>query len=296
MRVLVLGATGLLGTEVMAVLKERGVRALGAARSGADLKIDVTDQMALFRLLCRTDADVVINCVANVNLAECEADHEMSYRVNAAPVAVLAAWSQQTDGRLIHISTDQFFVGDDRQRHDERALAHMINAYGASKFAAETMAREAANSLVVRTNICGARKGFGRWALDSLINRSPMGAFVDYFTSTMHVRDCADGLADLLETRETGVMNLASRDVSSKEEFILALASELSIKPDWIVKSSAKDLIPARALSCGLDVTRAEASLGRAMPSLQDTVRKLVHEDAQCATTTNSTSATARSA
>ena len=296
MSVLVLGATGLLGTEVMAVLQERGIRALGAARSGADLQIDVTNQMGLFRLLCQTDATAVINCVANVNLAACEADQEMSYRVNAAPVAVLAAWSQQTEGRLIHVSTDQFFRGEPREKHDETALVHMINAYGASKFTAETMAREAPNSLVVRTNICGAKKGFGRWAIDSLTNRTPIGAFTDYFTSTMHVRACAEGLVDLMATGETGVINLASRDVSSKEEFMQALAAELGINPDWMVQSSARDMTPERALSCGLDVARAEAVLGRAMPTLSDTVRSLVHEDAQCVTTTNSASATVRSA
>ena len=74
MNVLVLGATGLLGQAVMRRLHERGFRALGAARSGTDLTIDVSNQMALYRLLTRVEADAVINCAACVDLAACEAD------------------------------------------------------------------------------------------------------------------------------------------------------------------------------------------------------------------------------
>lgn len=296
MKVLVLGATGLLGAEVMAALKERGLRAYGAARSGADLKVDVTNQMALFRLLCRVDADAVINCAANVNLGSCEADIEAAYRVNGAPAGVLAAWSRQTEGRFLQISTDHFFTGDLPLPHDEHAMVSLVNAYAVTKFAAESMARKAENSLTIRTNICGAKKGFGRWALDCLRGQKPMNLFADYFTSTMHVGDCAAAIVELLVSEETGLINLASRDISSKSDFIRALAAEMNIDPSWVTETTARDLTPIRALSCGLDVSKAETVLGRKLPSLQNTVRSLVHEDAQCATTTNSKSATALSA
>lgn len=293
MKVLVLGATGLLGTEVMQILKDRGIRSYGAARSGADLKVDVTDPMALFRLLVRVDADAVINCAANVNLAQCEEDPELAYRVNGAPAGVLSAWSTQTDGRFIQVSTDNYFTGTGSTKHDEQALIGLANAYAASKFSGETMAREAPNSLVVRTNICGARKGFGRWVIDSLLDRAPIGVFTDYFTSAMHVRDCAYALVDLLVTKHTGLLHLGSSEVSSKAEFVRAVAAELQIDPDWIEERSARGMSPARALSCGLDVSKAEDWLGRKLPGLTDTVRSLVSEDERCATHMNSTLAAA---
>ncbi|MAK62548.1 MAG: NAD(P)-dependent oxidoreductase [Ponticaulis sp.] len=284
MKVLVLGATGLLGTEIMQVLQERGIRALGAARSGADLTVNIADPLALFRLLVRVDADTVINCAANVNLAQCEDDPEMAYRVNGAPAGVLSAWSQQTDGRFLQVSTDNYFTGTEKTKHDEQAIIGLANAYAASKFSGETMAREAPNSLVVRTNICGARKGFGRWVLDSLTDRAPIGVFTDYYTSTMHVRACAEALADLLVTKHTGLVHLGSSEVSSKAEFVRAVADELQIDPDWIEDRSARGMSPARALSCGMDVSKAESWLGRKLPGLSETVRSLVSEDERCVT------------
>lgn len=296
MNVLVLGATGLLGREVLVTLNARGFRALGAARSGTDLKVDITNQMALFRLLTRVDVDAVINCAACVDLAACEADQDMAYRVNGQPAGVLAAWSLQTGGRYIHISTDHFFDGDLPMRHDEIALPSLVNAYAASKFAGECMAREAINSLILRTNICGASRGFGKWVLDSLLDGAPMSLFTDYYTSTMHVRQCAEAIADLVKSKATGVLNIASRDVSSKAEFVLAVAEAMDVEPGHITSSSVAGLSPRRARSCGLDVRLAESVLGRPMPTLAETAAQLVAEDQRCATLTTSKSVTALSA
>lgn len=293
MTVLVLGATGLLGHAVMKELKARGIRALGAARSGTDLAVDISNRMALFRLLCRVDCQTVINCAANINLAECEADPEMAYKVNGAPVGVLAAWSLQTDNRFIQISTDNYFEGSLPVQHDEQAAVKLKNVYAASKFGAETMALKSPLSLVLRTNICGAEKGFGKWALDGLLNENPISLFNDYFTSTMHVGACAQAIIDLMLSKQTGLMNLASREVSSKAQFVHAMASELGITLDWAVTKSAAGMAPERALSCGLDVSRAEQALGRHLPDLKDTVRALIAEDARCVTLTNLKSAIA---
>lgn len=296
MNVLVLGATGLLGRAVMKILNDRGFRALGAARSGTDLTVDITNQMALFRLLTRVEADVIINCAACVDISACEADHEMAYRVNGAPATVLAAWSLQTGSRYIQVSTDHYFDGDMPVKNDESAMVSLVNAYAASKFAAESMAREAPNALIVRTNICGARKGFGKWVLDSLLNEDPMSVFSDYYTSTMHVDDCAAAIVDLIRKKVSGVLNVASRDVASKADFVLAVARTLGIDPDWITRSSVTGLTPRRARSCGLGVSRVEAILGRRMPTLVETAGRLVAEDERCATLTNSQSVTALSA
>lgn len=288
MTVLVLGATGLLGTEVMSVLNTRGIPAIGAARSGAELAMDITSPMDMYRHLIGTGAEAVINCAANVDLSACEANQEMAYRVNGAPAGVLAAWSQQNGGRVIQVSTDNYFTDNGREKHDEEALVSFVNAYAASKFAGESMALQGPNSLVVRTNICGARKGFGRWVLDSLLEGDPIGAFSDYFTSTLHVRDCAEALVDFLGMSHTGLVNLASSEVSSKLEFIQAVADVLKIPSDSISERSAKTMFPHRALSCGLDVKKAEGWLGRPLPGLAETVRTLVSEDPRCATITNS--------
>lgn len=293
MTVLVLGATGLLGTEVMKVLKARGIPALGAARSGTDIAVDITRPMDLFRHLIGTGADAVINCAANVNLADCEDSPELAYRINGAPAGVLSAWSKQTGGYVIQVSTDNYFAGEPRIKNDEEAQVTLLNAYAASKFAGESMTVKAENSLVVRTNICGASKGFGKWVMDSLLARAPISAFDDYFTSTMHVRDCAEALADFLDQKRTGLVNLASSDVSSKSEFIRAVADALNISHKTISERSAKGMTPERALSCGLDVRKAEDWLGRPLPGLKETVRTLVSEDPRCATITNYKLATA---
>lgn len=283
MKVLVLGATGLLGQALMATLKDRQHNAIGAARSGTDLIVDVSKKADLFRVLCRVDADIIINAAACVDIAACEDNPYMAYSVNGAPAGVLAAWADQTGGRFIQVSTDHYFNSAGPKKHDEKTLVAPPNGYAASKLAGEVMALEGPNSLILRTNICGAQKGFGRWVIDSLQNQTPLRLFTDYYTSTMHVSHCAEAIVDLMATKETGILNLASSDVTSKADFVAAVASAMEIDLDWAVLTTAGEMTPKRALSCGLDVTRIEGILGRAMPTLQDTVEALILEDNPCA-------------
>ena len=119
MRWLVLGATGSLGCAVMAELDRRCWSGVGAARSDAEERLDVTNLTSLEALLTRTAPDAVINCAAMVELAACETDPGGAYAVNARPVARLAEWAQATGRPLVQVSTDQFFMGRD-EREDTR--------------------------------------------------------------------------------------------------------------------------------------------------------------------------------
>src|SRR2546427_848561 len=97
--VLVLGATGLLGQAMVAEARARGLKAAGAARSGADIALDVTDDSSLKGALERVRPTVVINSVVLADFAKCEADPGLAMRVNARPVALLAEYCRMTDCR-----------------------------------------------------------------------------------------------------------------------------------------------------------------------------------------------------
>jgi dTDP-4-dehydrorhamnose reductase len=279
---LVIGSTGLLGQAIVAEAREREWSCWGAARSGASHSVDVADPVQLETLVRALAPAVVINCAALTSLAECERRTALAYAVNARAPALLAELSIETGMELVQVSSDHFFTGDGPARHDEDAEVRLLNEYARTKYAGEVFALTSPTALVVRTNIIGlrgwpARPTFAEWALASLESATPISAYGDFFTSSMHSRACARALLDLVETGARGLLNVASSQVASKRELIEALADAAGIEAE-LRGGSVRDLAPRRAESLGLDVSRAEGLLGRRLPDLRETVGAVLGE------------------
>jgi dTDP-4-dehydrorhamnose reductase len=290
MAILLFGATGMLGQAIGAEARRRGSRVIGASRHGPDIAVDLTKAASVRRALDDACADLVINAAAMTAIDECEADPGVAYAVNARAVAVMSAHCRSSGAAFVHVSTDHFFSGDRDRRHDEHAPVRLVNEYARTKFAGESFARTNPDSLVLRTNVTGLRDWMGRptfveWVFDALRRRASLVLFDDFYTSTIDARSFARALFDLAGAGHRGLVNVASRTVASKRRFVHALASARGISLDWDASASVKGLDTPRAESLGLDVSRAEALLGYAMPDLDRVARTLAAEwkDQPCA-------------
>ena len=281
MRILILGGTGLLGRALYSEAMKRGHKPMSAARHNADYHLDLQDENALKKLLPKTSPDMIINAAALVDLAACEAAPDLAHTINARPAHILAKWSAQTGTPFVHISTDHFFDGDGDAKHDERAPITLCNAYARSKYAGEGFALEAPNALVLRAALVGFHpdgRGFAHWAMHALQNRKPLTLFDDFYGSLIDIETFSAALFDLWERQAKGLFNLASADVSSKKDFILALALAAGITPGPVQTGSVTALTPRRARSLGLDVGKAEAVLGYALPGREAVCAALVEQ------------------
>jgi dTDP-4-dehydrorhamnose reductase len=280
---LVFGATGLLGQALVAEGRRRGTRLVGAARKNTDYAIDLTDAQQIASLIAAATPTLIINAAANTNLDSCERDPDGAYLVNARAVVVMAEQCRAVGARFVQISTDHFFVGDGAKRHSESVPVTLVNEYARTKYAGEEFALALAGSLVLRTNITGFRGWIGQptfveWAIDALVNRRPLKLFDDFYTSTIDVVDFSRLLFDLVDAEATGLLNLASRTVSSKRQFVQTLATALGVHLDWAEGASVRDLPVPRAESAGLDVSKAERLLGHSLPTLDDVCHALVSQ------------------
>jgi dTDP-4-dehydrorhamnose reductase len=278
---LVFGATGLLGQAIVVEAGRLGVQALGAARKGTDFDIDLTDVAQVAELFAHVSPTRVINAAASTNLDSCERDPGGAYLINARAVALIAEQCRASAASLVHISTDHFFAGDGARAHAEDSAVTLVNEYARSKYAGEGFARNLAESLVIRTNITGFRgwpgqPTFAEWAVDAILNRSPIKLFDDFYTSTIDVDSFSRLLFRLFDMRAAGVVNLASSTVSSKSDFVRELAAAFGIRLDWATIASVRDLPTPRAESAGLDVSKAERLLGQTLPSLREVCSALV--------------------
>lgn len=282
MALLILGSSGMLGSSLYSEAKLRGIPVKGVDLYEADYIMDISQDNDICYLLKSLKPEMVINTVAITSLDYCEEHPDQAYLINARPLAFLASSCAQLGTYLIQVSTDHFYTNDNSIKHDENDPVILLNEYARSKFAAENFALTNEGALVLRTNIVGFKKPpgatFAGWVFESLENSDPMILFDDFYTSSLVVTQFAKVLFDLLPHKPSGVLNLASREVVNKKDFIEAVAKRASYSLANTSTGSVRALNPPRAESLGLDVARIEGILSYPMPSLSEVVDELILE------------------
>ncbi|MEJ2577965.1 MAG: dTDP-4-dehydrorhamnose reductase [Kineosporiaceae bacterium] len=134
-RILVAGATGMLGRDVLAVLSGGRHEATGVGRD----VLDVTDPDAA--LAAVAGYDVVLNCTAWTAVDDAETQEPQAFAVNAVGPANLARACARHGARLAHVSTDYVFAGDADTPYAEDAPPAPRSAYGRTKAAGEWAVR-----------------------------------------------------------------------------------------------------------------------------------------------------------
>ena len=202
----------------------------------------------------------------------CEENQDLARSINRDIPHLLADASAQSRSRLIQISTDHYYTGDQDMLHTEDHKVKCVNTYAKTKYEGELMALQYENTLVVRTNITGKRGMAGKptfieWLTDQIVKKKPLTLFEDFYTSTIDTNTfCKLCMNTELEDYR-GVINIASATAVSKKEFANHLAQELGVALDWAESASVSKLKVRRAESLGLDWTIFETISGHS-PSM----------------------------
>ena len=137
-RLLVTGANGQLGRELMRRGAPRGFAVVGRGRS----ELDITDGTAVARAIDESAADLVVNAAAYTAVDQAEGEPDKAFAVNAEAPRLLAKACAARGLPLIHVSTDYVFDGAKAQGYVEDDPVVPLGVYGASKEAGERAIRE----------------------------------------------------------------------------------------------------------------------------------------------------------
>ncbi|RPD75681.1 NAD(P)-binding protein [Lentinus tigrinus ALCF2SS1-7] len=135
MRVIVTGASGVLGSAVYAAFKSAGHTVLGLAHSRAtdELKqLNLLDASATESLFSDFKPDWVIHCAAERRPDVAEKDPEAAQKINVSVPESLAKLSQSLKFKLVYISTDYVFDGTSPP-YTPSAATNPVNLYGRTK-------------------------------------------------------------------------------------------------------------------------------------------------------------------
>ena len=277
-RVLVLGATGLLGPYLVAEGRSRGAFVESVGRRSGAVRHDLTAPGDTAALLNLASYDVVVNAVALTDVDACERDPARAHAVNAGILARLVEGLAPST-HLVHVSTDQVYP--DAPGPHREGVTGPVNVYGRTKLDGEVEARRHARTTVVRTNFFGPSRTSGRaslsdWALGALGRHEPIEGFATSWFSPLRLDTVARWCFDIAAAGVTGTFNLGSRDGMSKYEFILALARAHRLDPSLVRPADARSRCgrARRASDLRLDVRAIEPRLGTELPTLAEEVAR----------------------
>lgn len=240
MRWIVTGATGMLGTDVVASLESRqGDSVVSLDRA----ELDITDFSACASMT--EGADVVVNCAAWTAVDDAEERFADAFDVNATGAANLARAATQTGARLVQISTDYVFDGSATSPYTALDVVRPVSAYGRSKAAGEWAVRAAGeNHLVLRTAWLYGEHGpnFPRTIARLLAERGSVAVVDDQVGQPTWTLDVAELLVRLVDAGVPGgIYGATASGSASWYDFARAVAE--SGVPGTVTPTSSADFV-----------------------------------------------------
>jgi len=233
-RLLIVGASGLLGRHVAAQAHAAGWDVIGTHHSAPTVPADIVPYAPIYwRRLDIRDPGAVADLARDIRP---EAVVQTAYQqrgplmwaVTAHGAARVALAAAAVGARLIHLSSDALFDGHGSP-YDETAPPSPITPYGAAKAAAETaVAAIAPQAAIVRTSLILSHDPpdqHTRMILDIAAGRRQDRLFTDEYRCPVAVEDLAAAVLELLENGHAGVINVAGPDAVSRHELGVLVAT-----------------------------------------------------------------------
>ncbi len=243
MKVLITGATGLLGRAVYKLLASRDyldVTGIGFSRAEPPLqKLNLTEKEALIKFMEENKTDLVVHCAAERRPDVSEAEPEASEYLNVEVTRNLADISKSLGCRMIYISTDYVFDGTNPPYYTD-SPTNPLNFYGKTKLAGEAAVREVLKNFIILrvpilygTELYPLESSIG--SISAALSEKRGGAFDDlairYPTHTEDVASVLDRMISTISTggEVTGIYHFSGHEALTKYKMALIMAGYMGI-------------------------------------------------------------------
>ena len=244
MRVLVTGAAGQLGQDLMDELICRGFDAVGIDREQAD----ITDAGQVKRVIEQVRPDVVIHGAAYTAVDKAEDNRELCYQVNVLGTRAVARACRRLGAKMIFISTDYVFDGQGQMFFQPDDPKNPINYYGLTKSQAEDEIRNTLEQyFIVRVSWLFGVNGanFVKTMIRLGKERSDLNVVCDQVGSPTYSFDVARLLCDMLASDRYGVYHVTNEGVCSWAEFAREIMTQAGLHA--VVHPIPSEQFPSRA-------------------------------------------------
>jgi len=240
MKILVTGAGGMLGTDLVARLGG-GPDVIGVTRN----EYDILDLQSIREYTAGLKPDWIVHCAAFTNVDGCEKEPDKAFSVNAdgARNVAKAAWG--VGARMAFVSTDYVYDGKAGRPYVETDRVSPMSVYGRSKLKGEyEVAKVLPDALIVRTSWLFGVNGpnFVEAILGQVGKKDELRVVSDQVGSPTYTPDLADAIARLIEAGAGGIVHVSNDGACSWYEYALKILELAGIRGTRVLPISTAEL------------------------------------------------------
>ena len=312
MNILVTGANGQLGNELRIVAKgsqdkyiftdvtEASDESINMLRklAGQDVctdtvRLDITDQEAVRKMVSEQEVQVIMNCAAYTNVDKAEENYDLAELLNAKAVENLAIAMREVDGLLVHISTDYVFGAEPYNKPcTEEQQGTPTGVYGQTKLHGEqAIIRIGCKHVIIRTAWLYSEfgKNFVKTMLNLTATKPQLKVVFDQVGTPTYAYDLAQAIVVVLDDfkdaiihgvasnyEKTGIYHFSNEGVTSWYDFTKLIA-ELAGNTACNIQPCHSDEFPSpvkRPAYSVLDKTKIKEVFGIKVPYWTDSLKK----------------------
>lgn len=217
-KVLVTGANGQLGYDVVKELQKQNIECYGATRQD----FDIVDFKATEEFITNYMPDAVIHCAAYTAVDKAEDEKGLCYLVNASATENIAEICKKINVKMLYISTDYVFDGTKDGFYEVSDMPNPINVYGKTKLLGEQAVQRILDKyFIVRISWVFGEYGnnFVKTMLRLGKERKEIRVVADQYGSPTYTADLAPLLVEMIQTDKYGIYHATNEGVCTWAEF-----------------------------------------------------------------------------
>jgi dTDP-4-dehydrorhamnose reductase len=266
-KLLVTGAAGMLGRDVMLAAGNAGHDVVGFGRA----EMDVSDAASVDRKLGLERPDVVINCAAWTDVDGAEEAEQAAFGVNGTGAGNVAAAAARVGAAVVYVSTDYVFDGAKRDAYVESDQPAPLSAYGRTKLAGEeaTAAANKRHFIVRSAGLFGiGGSNFVETMLRLATIQNEVLVVRDQVGSPTYTWHLAYGIVRLIEGIEFGIHHMAAAEQCSWYEFAREIFEQAKV--ECKVLSGTTEMLGRPAPRPAFSALTSQREHAIRLPSWQD--------------------------
>ncbi|MBD5163308.1 MAG: dTDP-4-dehydrorhamnose reductase [Bacteroidales bacterium] len=282
MNILVTGAKGQLGN----CLRNVAVKSDNHYIFTDVAELDITDAESVAKMVADNKINIIINCAAFTDVEKAEDNYELAEKLNAEAVRNLARAIKQSDGTLIHISTDYVFGGSTGNTpRSESEPVNPTGVYGLTKLHGEEAVTEiGCKALIFRTAWLYSEygKNFVKTMRNLTATKPQLKVVFDQVGTPTYAQDLADAIFGIVEQGKVkgneGIYHYSNEGVCSWYDFAKAIA-QMSGNDTCDIQPCHSDEFPSKVIRPSysvLDKTKIKNTFGLRIPHWTESLKKCV--------------------
>ncbi len=263
MKILVTGASGLLGKKLIDILEKNDYKTYGTynkTKKDNFYQLDVTDKEEVNSSIKKLKPDIIIHSAAYTDVDGCEKNKKLAFKVNVEGTKNIANACTNNNCKMVYISTDYVFDGK-KGFYKEKDSTNPIGYYGLTKLKGEGVVTDICNDyLICRTSVLYGlgKNNFVKWLINSLKDNKEVNIVVDQYVNPTYNLDLSEQILALIKNNKKGIFHTAGADRINRYDFSKILAKVFDFDEDLIKSCEMKDMnwIAPRAKDTSFDVSK----------------------------------------